>query len=260
MKWFFFLLIIGNLGLFIWLYPQQGGKSTAARVADVGELLLLEETGDQAGQGQQAAVVEETTPPNSAEPEERASASDTQADGAILAAYDETAAQSPPPAETERQTLQCGTIGLFEKRSQAELLSVQLRALGLEPEILSESRSDQAGYWVLVPPQPDRESALRIAKRLEAAGVADLWRFTSGPLVNAISLGLFRDLERARARKAKMARMGFDTEIRPRYREQSDYWIRYSFTGRSPFSEEKWKDFKAMYRKIKLKNEIVPCP
>lgn len=251
MKWFFFLLIIGNLGLFIWLYPQQGGKSPAARVTDVGELLLLEEAADV-----------ETPPAPFMELEESTPAPDTRPASVTLATYDEEAPvpSSPSPAENEKQAPQCGTIGLFEKRSQAELLSAQLRALGLEPEILSESREDQAGYWVLVPPQSDRESALRIAKRLEAAGVADLWRFTSGPLINAISLGLFRDLERARARKAKMARMGFDTEIRPRYREQSDYWVRYSFTGSSPFSEEKWKDFKGMYGKIKLNNEIVPCP
>ncbi len=152
----------------------------------------------------------------------------------------------------------CGNVGYFDKRSQAELLSVKLLAQGVKSDIASELSNEQAGYWVLIPPQKDREGAVEVAKQLEAAGVADIWRFTSGNLAHAISLGLFRDEERAIARRDQISGMGFEPEVRPRYREQSRYWLNYRYTGESSLNDEFWNEVESEFPD--LQRDEKPCP
>jgi len=250
MKWFFFTLLIANLGLFIWIYPQQGGDlSAAGNSQDIGDLRLANEKPRPESEQGLPVVVQSSGSENdlnSSETTEKDLPPEIKPQlppvGAETAALKLPAEEDLPPGN-----LQCRSIGVFEKRSQAELLTVQLLALGLKPEISSETSNEQAGYWVLIPPQSNREAAIDIAKRLEEAGVADLWRFTSGNLAHAISLGLFRDLERAQARKDQIGGLGFNTEVRPRYRQQTQYWLNYSFSGDSPITEQKWREFELMF-------------
>jgi hypothetical protein len=250
MKWLFSLLLIANLGMFIWLYPQQDrGGNASQQSQDFGELRLAGEASEAAKNTElpgetKSDLVEES----SATPEVAETTSPTQSikqEPPTQEATPEMA--STVSAERPQDGMQCRTIGVFEKRSQAELLSVQLLALGLKPEITSETRNEQAGYWVLIPPQNNREAAIDVTKRLEEAGVADLWRFTSGNLAHAISLGLFRDLERAQARKEQITELGFVAEVRPRYRQQTQYWLNYSFSGVSPITKQKWREFETMF-------------
>jgi hypothetical protein len=236
-KWLFFVLIVLNIGLFIWLYPQQNGETkSVAMNHPVGDLRLvgepiseiLEEAdeaanpsadGDEesADDGEQSAVAEQELGPAKSIPED--------------------SELTTPPVEK-----QCRTLGVFEKRSEAELISVQLRALGLNPEISAETSNSQAGFWVLIPARANRAEAVATAKNLEEAGVTDIWRFTSGELAHAISLGLFTDLERAQARREQIASLGFAPQVRPRFRQQTNYWVSYSFIGETPMSKGKWQE------------------
>ncbi|MCG7916295.1 MAG: hypothetical protein N0E37_00920, partial [Candidatus Thiodiazotropha taylori] len=92
-----------------------------------------------------------------------------------------------------------------------------------------------------------------IAKKLEESGVSDLWRFTSGKLVHAISLGLFRDEIRAGDRKREIDALGFDSVIQPRYREKTNYWLSYKTGDRAVLGDQDWaglvKDFPELVRK-----------
>jgi hypothetical protein len=269
MKWLFSILLIANLGMFIWLFPQRDGVSTSAlQVEDIGELRLVGELEDDASAGAEdvlaqaqslpdAVEAEEQIPPLVMTPEEvprtppnvepEAAASP---DTATLVSSSETPQTPAAPA--------CGRVGAFDKRTQAELLSVRMLAQGAKTEITSESSNEQAGFWVLIPPQKDRKAAIEISKRLEAAGVSDLWRFTSGGLAHAISLGLFRDRDRAQARRDLIAEMGFDAEVRPRYREQTRYWLDYRFTGDTPLSEVRWQEISKQHPDVQRQEQ--PCP
>ena len=137
-------------------------------------------------------------------------------------------------------------------------MSVRLLAQGAKTEISSESSNEQAGFWVLIPPQRDRAGAIAIANRLEKAGITDLWRFTSGDLAHAISLGLFRDEERARARRDKIEDMGFNPVVKPRYREQTRYRVSYRFPSGATASEANWQEISEQYPEIERREQ--PCP
>ncbi|MGD8913380.1 MAG: hypothetical protein PVJ68_11665 [Candidatus Thiodiazotropha sp.] len=146
----------------------------------------------------------------------------------------------------------CRTIGYLESRSDAEILSVSLRAMGLKPELQSETIDEQAGVWVLIPPQASRSKAVEITRRLERDGVSDIWRFTSGDLVHAISLGLFRNEQRAETRKKQIAALGYDVIVKPRFRQKTKYWLYYQVVTSVDDNNMGWNDLFAKYPDIEV--------
>ena len=284
MKWFFYFLLVANLGLFIWIYPQSTVPEPADKLPEgVESLVLLKELApDTAEETWTAAVVEtasetpmqsQQTTPAPAQPgvSEAVMAEESKPDMAVEAAVrdslpmalaEETempvdggeadfplqggTAQLPPPHEPEAKPIRhCRTIGPLNKRADADKLSLRLRALGVQPEMQSESSNEQEGYWVLVPPQSSRAQAVQIVERLKQSGITDLWRFTSGRLAHAISLGLFRNEGRAEIRRKSIADKGFEVEVRPRYRQKTSYWLAYSYQGEPPLSDRKWSEILA---------------
>ncbi len=269
MKWLFSILLIANLGMFIWLFPQRDGVSTSAlHVEDIGELRLVGELEDETSAGAEGVLAQTQALSNAAEAEvqnpppvmapEEVPRMPPNVEPEVVASRDAATIASSSETPQTPAVLICGRVGAFDKRAQAELLSVRMLAQGAKTEITSESSNEQAGFWVLIPPQKDRKAAIAIAKRLEGAGVSDLWRFTSGGLAHAISLGLFRDKDRAQARRDLIAEMGFDAEVRPRYREQTRYWLDYRFTGDTPLGEARWQEISKQHPDVQRQEQ--PCP
>lgn len=289
MKWFFFILLLANLGMFILIYPQKAEKSIDNALPDVGELYLYEElaalndepvaTGAiQAPGNEKAGAETEAVQLRPGEPAENLGIdrpeleqSETMPDTADVpvASQDEKKAFSEGEDRMRSDALAsaeeaqpvaapvCRMVGYLETRSDAEIVSVNLRAMGFKPELQSETRNEQAGIWVLIPPQTSRRKAINIANRLEQDGITDLWRFTSGELVHAISLGLFRNLERAEARKKEIEDLGYEVIIQPRYRQQTQYWL--YFHEDTPLSEVKdeWDGLLVKFPDIEIKK--VAC-
>jgi hypothetical protein len=246
MKWLFFILLLANLGMFILIYPQQAEKKVENSLPDVGELYLYHEIAefksDQAGVESTSATDEETV---DADQEPQATAEQAKSRQEDLPVTPQTApkpelstAVAETAAEPEVTAPICRTVGFLESRSDAEIVSVSLRALGLKPDLQSETSNQQAGIWVLIPPQASRRDAIDIAERLERDGVSDLWRFTSGELVHAISLGLFRNQERAEARKKEIADLGYAAIVKPRYRQLTKYWLYFQETTPTPDTKQ----------------------
>lgn len=256
MKWFFFILLLINLGLFILIYPQQQVEENAPAIADVGELKLGRERNQTINKISEYDVVDlkefslnsqDGAPP---QPEEKLSqpsvtpAIQTEPLNTQVQVTGGLIENQPPPnraqPDSARLTSRCAMVGYVNSRTAAEQISVRLRALGFKPELQAETRKEQAGFWVLIPQQANRREAVRIAKRLEESGISDIWRFTSGDLVHAISLGLFRDELRAAVRQREIDVLGFKSVIQPRYRETTDYWLSYQVNGSSSIGDKEW--------------------
>ncbi|MEW7975320.1 MAG: hypothetical protein AB2810_01705 [Candidatus Thiodiazotropha endolucinida] len=284
MKWLFFILLLANLGMFILIYPQKAEKSVENGLPDVGELFLYEEI---AALKTEPSVTDEivlagVNDPDTDQVQQGSSDDRTETPDADLSLEERAPiepvaeplpevpiAEAETPAEPEFDMPEsenavaeipapevipvCRTIGYLESRSDAEIISVSLRALGLKPELQSETSNEQAGVWVLIPPQATRREAIEISNRLERDGVSDLWRFTSGELVHAISLGLFRNKERAEARKNEIIDLGYEAIIKPRYRQKTKYWL--YFQEGTPTSDNKkgWNDLFAKFPDLETK-------
>ncbi|MEW8660100.1 MAG: hypothetical protein AB2603_17435 [Candidatus Thiodiazotropha endolucinida] len=284
MKWLFFILLLANLGMFILIYPQKAEKSVENGLPDVGELFLYEEIAALKTEPSvtDGVVLAGVNDPDADQVQQDSSDDRTETPDADLSLEERTPtepiaeplpevpiAEAETPAEPEIEMPEsesavaeipapevipvCRTIGYLESRSDAEIVSVSLRALGLKPELQSETSNEQAGVWVLIPPQATRREAIEISNRLERDGVSDLWRFTSGELVHAISLGLFRNEERAEARKNEIIDLGYEAIIKPRYRQKTKYWL--YFQEGTPTSDNKkgWNDLFAKFPDLEAK-------
>ncbi|MCU7880780.1 MAG: hypothetical protein KZQ66_01860 [Candidatus Thiodiazotropha sp. (ex Lucinoma aequizonata)] len=283
MKWLFCILLLANLGLFLLIYPQGSQVNDAHKVlSDMGELTLFHETVEPSadvsdsepitlsvGEKQVEDLSDETVNNKLENGEAVIEPTSSLASEPLTPPQQvpssEQVDKEPPPvvlAETPEPrsilaTPICKTVGFLESRSDADIVSVRLRALGLKPDLESETRNEQAGVWVLIPPQASRHKAIEIANRLEKDGIADLWRFTSGELVHAISLGLFRDGERAEARRKEITEMGYEAIIKPRYRQKTNYWLHYQGEQLSAITKKSWDALLADFPNLELKE--VAC-
>jgi len=278
MKWLFFLLLLINIGVFVWIYPQQTpSPAEPTPLPGVKRLLLLGETqqATQPGVGDQPSDTKHEEAVGQAMPAYRAGSSSAERPVSAPEASSEVADGSSIPPEADQRERpaaspsdrpnptarsagpvdrmetapprQCRRIGPLDKRGQLDKLSLSLMAMGIQTDPHTESVEEQDGYWVMIPPLESREAAVAIVKQLRDAGISDLWRFTSGSLANAISLGLFRNESRAEIRRKALEGKGFETEVRPRYRQKNSYWLDFSFSGRSPLSETDWQRIVEIY-------------
>jgi hypothetical protein len=297
MKWLFFLLLLINIGLFVWIYPQQPqSQPEPTHLPGVKRLVLLSEARQAAhqtgqlpdtseGQARESAQQGQSARPAQSEPSlagrpaaeatsDNKDASQSSRDSEFQPQMrDQSFSQTEPartadigapgkpakPHDGDRSgpPRQCRRIGPLEKRNQVDKLSLSLMAMGIQTDLQIESTDEQEGYWVMIPPQANREAAMAVVKRLREAGITDLWRFTSGSFANAISLGLFRNESRAEIRLKAIAAKGFDAEVRPRYRQKNTYWLSFSFTGDSPLSETDWNSIAEIYPGVELNS--VAC-
>lgn len=81
------------------------------------------------------------------------------------------------------------------------------------------------GYRVFLPPAASRADALAVARALSDKGVADYYVVTAGAQQNTISLGSFRDLEKASLRRNALAALGYSPMLEPRTESVSQWWI-----------------------------------
>jgi SPOR domain len=84
-----------------------------------------------------------------------------------------------------------------------------LEPLGLGARLAQRRTEEHAGWWVFIPPQANRQSALRKAAELKQFGVEEYFIVQEdGPLRWALSLGVFRTEESAQARLAALRDQG----------------------------------------------------
>jgi hypothetical protein len=81
-----------------------------------------------------------------------------------------------------------------------------------------------AGWWVLAPEQRDLEAAQALSQALAEAGAGDRFVVTDGAERGAVSLGLFTTPQRAERRADEVRELGFEVEIRERWRERALAW------------------------------------
>jgi cell division protein FtsN len=268
MKWLFLILLVVNIGVFMVVFPHQQEQEGTTQLPDVGGLELAREKAavvaapdiEESAVGEPVSEVPEPAIQPSVVSLEASEPDTRPAQETLPVPPPESVAEQTPNGEQEsvKEIPTCAIIGYVEARNDAEQISVRLRALGIKPELQSESRNEQAGFWVLIPPQKSRRDAIKIAKRLEKSGVKDLWRFTSGELAHAISLGLFRDEARAEARRREIEAMGFESIVRPRYRESTRYWLSYQVLGKDLISQGEWQGLVNDYPE--LVSEQIDCP
>ena len=118
----------------------------------------------------------------------------------------------------------CVLLGPFDREADASDLIAALGASGHDAAVEARTEKQQSGFWVLIPPGTEEPDFL--LANLDISGFEDVWRFTKGELAGSVSLGLYSDRESAQKRVSELAEKGFAAEIRPRFLQESVYWVK----------------------------------
>jgi hypothetical protein len=139
---------------------------------------------------------------------------------------------SPAPLQTRSTARAASTCVEWGSFSVAEAARAQeaLAPLALGPLLTQRRGEETARWWVHLPPQANRAAALRKAEELKALGVEEYFVMQDeGRLRWAISLGVFRTEESARARlEALQAKKLRGAQIGEREAQVTKVWLQVS--------------------------------
>ncbi|HZW23519.1 SPOR domain-containing protein [Noviherbaspirillum sp.] len=116
---------------------------------------------------------------------------------------------SAPVSEAKKPVvLACTEIGNFPP-DEAKRFSAELASLSLGDRVKQRALQEVASHMVYIPPQADKEGADKKAGELRALGVEDFFIIQDNSSLRwGISLGVFRHEEAARAHLAALTRKG----------------------------------------------------
>jgi len=270
MRWLFLLLLVINLGVFLWGYQRDMNmaRELPAPKPGVGNLRLWSEA--------QPPLIAETES-EAAEPVAPASvpvAEDAEPEPEVVT-EEEPLAEEPEVVEAEPEMVEvavlkpeeeiesggeiaCFRLGFLELHDVAAVISEQLADAGIEAPIQDELVQIEAGYWVITPPLPTNDEARQKVRDLKAAGIRDVWRFTGGEKKNAISLGLFSRRVNADRAKQRAEDRGFSSEVQARFRDKQRYWLEFSSTKKLPLPDDLLQQWEDDYPELELTSQDCP--
>lgn len=133
-----------------------------------------------------------------------------------------------PPEDLENPNgdLICLEMGPFSERPEADAALALLKTLGKDIQVRIHPSDTPNGWWVIYPKANSREAAMANRQMLMNKGVYENWLFDRGPLVGAISLGLYQS--QADAEKALLGykEKGINAKVRPRLVRANGFWLR----------------------------------
>jgi cell division protein FtsN len=207
MAWRTFAILLFALNVaafaFAWFNPVPAPALVSATEADIAPLVLLAERDE----AQMRATANDNSPLSVSAP------ATAMAPTAI-------------PVSTP-QAQYCERIGAFTEESEAASMRARLGSLTSAAEVKAVEELQLRGYWVYLAQSADRESALKRARQLSAAGIKDYYVVTEGTNENTISLGMFRDAINADKRIAQLTALGFDAKRIERGDKERRYWVEY---------------------------------
>ncbi|MEN1727019.1 MAG: SPOR domain-containing protein [Pseudomonadota bacterium] len=144
----------------------------------------------------------------------------------------EEVASAPVDPTAER----CYTIGPLPTLLAQQRGEDRLRAFASAQRSRQTTADSDRGWWVYLPAS-NRAEATSLSRELAQRGVEDYYVVTSGAMENSVSVGLFSNVDNARARQARIRGLGFDAQLEIRRETIPQFWIDYRIAPdeRSPW-------------------------
>jgi hypothetical protein len=162
---------------------------------------------------------------------------------------------APAAAASAPALLACLEWGSFTL-TDAPRAEKLLEPLALGTRLAQRRTEETAGWWVFMPPQGNRQAALKKAAELKNLGIDEFFVVPDeGPYRWAVSLGVFRNEDAARARLAALRAQGVRTaQVGPREMVVPKLWLQVSAVDTA--TEARLKEIAAQIEG----SELRPCP
>lgn len=129
----------------------------------------------------------------------------------------------PSPIKSQAIEL-CAEVGPIGNAERVESVQDWLKSHGVEASV-REVKQGYEVFWVYRGPFKSVESAKGEVIRLRKLGVADVGLIRSGELTNAVSLGVYRQLDYLKDRQSQLESKGVRSKVFTRRHDRSVAWL-----------------------------------
>lgn len=233
LRWLLLLLAVGNLialAAIFWKKPLESMgwlPEPPARRVDLTPQPLpaiapLPTTSDAPAE----TTMPESDPARDEEPETSTLGESEQPTPAIESSADAEAAESAansnpeseretqpePSASTEQPILACVVLGPFTDEADAQAAMTRIEQADGQPQLQTETIAAQPDYLVYVEPAVAKDIAVRTWQALQSQDI-DAYVIPSGTREHGVSVGVFKNRERATAQQQRVSELGYAVEI-----------------------------------------------
>ena len=114
--------------------------------------------------------------------------------------------------------LGCIIVGPVESREALEAVATRLRSTGALVDFPEGPGVPALDYHVYVEPSASLNAARVVEEELEAQSIEDVDVIQRGTYTNAVAVGVYRNRDRADARRDRIAALGYTVKVRERHR------------------------------------------
>ncbi len=273
MKWFFILLLVGNVAYLGWEIDRStkmdvANQREAIRIpATAQRLALLSELAEKPGLRQQQTDEENNYNPAPVLPIEmnpntenmiEALLNDSavmQMDNGFMA--DEIDDLAPGLLPGNARTV-CYTYGPIPDTSESARMSDWLNARDIDFTQRQTADEGEQKFWVYLAPQSSRAQAEATLADLRKQGIDDLHLIRSGDLLNAVSLGLFSSQATVNRRLNEIQATGYQPVVVPYSGGKQIYWFDVRIVQNASYVNDLFTGFPARFKALPVNcNEIA---
>ncbi|MFP4209147.1 MAG: SPOR domain-containing protein [Wenzhouxiangella sp.] len=149
----------------------------------------------------------------------------------LVLVHETPSGRSPPPAD------QCFSIGPLPSLLAQQRAEDRLRPVARQVRARQTVSERDRGWWVYLP-AGSRGQALDLTRQLTEQGLDDFFVVTRGAMENVVSVGLFEQVDNARARQRQVRNAGFNAQLEVRRESTPQFWVDYQA---EPGVETPWR-------------------
>ena len=121
----------------------------------------------------------------------------------------------------------CYTLGPFRDMEKLRAVTRGIKKYVADASYRSHEEREQAMFWVYLEPAGGYSQAKALAAKLKSKKVKDYFIVSSEEKLNGISLGHFREKNRAYAHAKHITSLGFKPEVEALFKEYTIFWLDY---------------------------------
>ncbi|NDY94892.1 SPOR domain-containing protein [Wenzhouxiangella limi] len=147
------------------------------------------------------------------------------------------AAEAPETADDSGSEEECFSIGPLPSLLAQQRAEDRLRLVADRIRTRQTVSERDRGWWVYLA-AGSRGRALDLTRQLAESGLEDFFVVTRGDMENVVSVGLFENIDNARARQRQVREAGFNAQMEIRRESTPQFWVDYEV---DPELEAPWR-------------------
>ena len=121
----------------------------------------------------------------------------------------------------------CYAFGPFDSKKSAQIVANKINGFGLWTDINKQQTMQTLNFLVYLQPFATRQEALKVIAEISKHEIKEYNIVESGPYKNAIALGSFNNLDKARRHSEYVRFLGYDARYTTQKKRKEVYWINF---------------------------------